>query len=625
MTNLIKIMTGFLLLALPLSAQASTLYSKVTVSAPSGEGKVYVSKENTTPADSDYKDGSAELTQNSTHNQNVKQAYHTYYLYAKPNEEKQFSHWEKGGISVSTSNPYEAKLLVSGTSASEPTSFEYVAKFIDAALVKAASTHPMGTTVTITPVSNKTGDEITVTASINRIADGYQCLNMMIEFEGWRDQNGVFVSTDPTYTFTATESTTLTAVFKTKDSIKTAGYYRLRNFVNRVLSVEGGFKYTVTGSNDYLTGLLRYAYPYGNIDSNFHNTKYESDDYPGVEVESLPSTVIYIKGTNLNPEASTGEDVLSDVVAYGQGTDTKSMTGKTFSIQPAAGSAPGYHILYGGLTAGMKMGLFQVTGDINGDGINSQNSIVPYIGKSTSSDTWSWWAIQPIDEEHFDEFWFGAKADEEMAFDNGYWTSMYTAFPYECRDGVEAYYAKETTEQNGVHYVQLVKIEDGIVPPATPVILKCQGLSSRENRLMPLDPDGEYQSIEGNLFKGEYQLYTDKDLNGRKDFDPAAMRVFGVNANGELGFYKMSANDDGSQRELLPNKIYLDMSLLSESAASAPIRASFGDKSGIETVIDSKDDNQPSDGKMYDLNGRSVSDPTPGSIFIMDGKKYIAH
>lgn len=60
--------------------------------------------------------------------------------------------------------------------------------------------------------------------------------------------------------------------------------------------------------------------------------------------------------------------------------------------------------------------------------------------------------IQPVDIEHIDKYYFGAMPDETMKAEGGYWTSMYTAFPYECYepDGVEAYVAESEELQNGV-------------------------------------------------------------------------------------------------------------------------------------------------------------------------------
>lgn len=231
-------------------------------------------------------------------------------------------------------------------------------------------------------------------------------------------------------------------------------------------------------------------------------------------------------------------------------------------------------------------------------------------------------AIQPIDEAHMDEFWFGASADESMDFDGGYWTSMYTGFPYECRDGVEAYYASKAVEANGLCYINIEKIESGIVPPYSAVLLKCQGTRSRQNRLLPLDFNGDYPALEGNLLSGVFQLYTDKERNGLVKFDESTMRIFGRNTAGELGFYKLAPDTEGSISYLKTNKVYLDLTKL-ESSVSGPLRIRINKdgSSGMGSLEDAFC--RPHDDIIYDLNGRRVLNPQPGSVYIRNGRKFI--
>ena len=303
--------------------------------------------------------------------------------------------------------------------------------------------------------------------------------------------------------------------------------------------------------------------------------------------------------------------------AFGQGTDIKTMTGRTFTLKPMNADRYGYYMLYGALNAGFKM---TCKWDDLGENCNT------LLGNCKPDDAYSAMALQPIDEEHFDEFWFGASASKDMEFEGGYWTSMYTGFPYECRDGVEAYYATETVEANGTHYVRLVRIESGQVPAYSAVLLKCRGERSRENRLMPLDFNLELPALEGNLLTGIFQLYTNKELEGHVKFDPAAMRVLGTGSDGSVGFYKLAPAEDGSQAELRPNKVYLDMTKLSAAAAKAPsLRLVSPETSGIENVALGDGDAVCDSGEsaIYDLYGRRVANPIPGTIYVVNGKKTI--
>jgi len=234
-------------------------------------------------------------------------------------------------------------------------------------------------------------------------------------------------------------------------------------------------------------------------------------------------------------------------------------------------------------------------------------------------------AFQVLDEEHLDDFWFGAMPDEDMRFMDGYWTSMYTAFPYECRDGVEAYYVKETVNANNKAYACLEKIEEGIVPANTAVLLKCQGLDTKENRLLPISPDdSRIPSITGNALKGEFQLYSNEQMEGRVKYDESTMRVLGLNSKGEVGFYKLSPAEDGSAQELAANKVYLDMTALPGIAAAASFKLMMrDDATAIETIEEAGESVKYENQLIYDLNGHRVHNPQIGEIYIIGGEKVL--
>lgn len=490
-------------------------------------------------------------------------------------------------------------------------------------------TQNMSTSVgsaTIDKTDNKIGDEVTLTATLTKVPT-YGCRNLMTDFVGWRDQDGNFLSHDNKFTFVAEKEMDIEAVFRDKNALKEKGYFRVRNIFNRVLNIVGNYKYSLAGlSGNYLDGLLHWSCPDDLVEADFANKKWNgSDDDPRIDVEALVSAVIYIEGSNLNLDAAPGKNALANVTAYGQGTNTYSMTGYRLSIQPAQEATPGYHILYGNfLGGGLKMTHREGDEDRDGDGVMDGHWMYcsPLLGRCKVDDPYSWMALQPIDEEHFDEFWFGASADESMIFDGGYWTSMYTGFPYECRDGVEAYYAKDVETSNGVNYIQLVRIESGIVPAYSPVLLKCQGTRSRQNRLMPLDFNASYPELEGNLLSGAFQLYTDKDGNGHVKFDENTMRVFSCNNEGELGFYRLAPQADGSTSELVANKAYLDLTKM-PAVTEGPMRIIVDHTGSVGITGPDTWQTRSDNNVIYDMYGRRVANPVPGTLYFRNGKKFI--
>ena len=587
-----------------------TYYSKVSASCDSGEGKVYVSLEEKEPQASDF---SAE----SERSQATSSGTHSYYLYAMPNDGLILSHWEKDGVKAAEGNPALVDIKTSSESQDAPVAASYVARFITRPAVLVHNNMPEAGTVTVTPVENKVGDTVTLKATPIKDPQ-YNCINIMIGFDGWEDEDGNIVSTEREYTFVVERPIELTAVFRNKNSLKPSGYYRVRNLFNRVLTIEGNYKYEPVGvTQNYLDGLLRWSCPDDINVADFHGKLFGTADNPRVDVESLPAAVMYIEGTEKNLQAGPNEEALTNVNAFGQGTDIKTMTGRTFTLKPMNADRYGYYMLYGALNAGFKM---TCKWDDLGENCNT------LLGNCKPDDAYSAMALQPIDEEHFDEFWFGASASKDMEFEGGYWTSMYTGFPYECRDGVEAYYISALDGGGPGAVAVMSRIESGIVPASTSVLLKCRGLAAGENRLLPLMPDdARIVPLAGeNLLKGTFNPYVDANATRNERFDPLTMRVFGEN-DGKVGFYSLAAGADGTQPLLAVNRAWLDVSSLA-AAQGAPLRINVvrdTDYSGVENVSGDVIASGSGDDAVYDLYGRRVATPLPGQIYIVGGKKVL--
>lgn len=537
-------------------------------------------------------------------------AEHCFYVYAHPAEGYEFDHWY-GHTNINNKTDAEYAFTFDNSTEKNATlHYPITAYFRKVGVIKRTTNNHAGY-VTLSKDDALTGEEVTATAIMNPIGPGNK--NMMSEFSHWEDESGTILSYDNPYTFEA-YPVTLKAVFTNKGEVPQQGkYYRVRNAYNRVLTIAGNYKWTPTSSNaDVPTSLLRWALPLDYDDTQFNASWPTSDRFEPLCPESSPSTIIYIE------EGTPQENGLKNVVLTSQDINTNEITGKTLDIVPDA--FENYFGYYGieatvsGNTAAFKAIPRGEEGIIN-------------VTSPAYSSAYCAFAIQPIDEEHIDDFWFGVDADEEMFFEDGYWSTMYTTFPYEIYDdGLEAYYVKaETEEFNGTTYIYLTKIEDGFIPAKSAVLLKCtEHSNSKANRMLPLDPNSSYvkqknKSLEGNILKGELQLYTNQNRNGRKNFDESSMRILGVNSAGQVGFYKLAGGG-----ELKANKAYLDLSQLGSKAATTSFKLAFKDfTTGLESIEEDGSSILYDANHIYDLSGQRVSNPIPGSIYILNGKKII--
>ncbi|MBQ4222347.1 MAG: hypothetical protein II674_00715, partial [Prevotella sp.] len=143
--------------------------------------------------------------------------------------------------------------------------------------------------------------------------------------------------------------------------------------------------------------------------------------------------------------------------------------------------------------------------------------------------------------------------------DGKYYTTMYTAFPYQCLDNVKAYTVDAILDDGSIH---IVEVPDGIVPAYTAVLLECTSTEPSSNRLLPLTSDPA--ALTGtNLLKGEIWLYDGEQEDEsafRTKFDPATMRVL----SDEKGIFAAVNNKDDAHGNVVleyiaNNTCYLDI------------------------------------------------------------------
>ena len=574
------------LMALASFAGSTTTYyySKITVKAESGRGVVYASESADVPDTGMFQESMTCNVKSENKNTDV-------YLFAKPVIDGEvFKYWLDGN-----GNSYTGSSINVEGSDTENTPKEYIltAVFGSPSAVTVESNDNVLGTATIDNPDNKIGDTVTLTASLAEPwagGMGSKKWSKSHKFEGWYDSKGNLVSENTKFKFTIETPDTYTARFSWTPFVTGPGYYRVR------WSYRQQF-WTLSGSYDPTPGMFT-THDSRKLDGVLDLTQDNDFANPGAIMKLAATKFSLID--NYSEETVVAEGLSLEA----QGVSTAVvLKGKTLKLQTCH-NIGFYKILYSS---------YQIASSEHGAGtlgylyVNSDQT-----GKS-ASDPDSYFEFEPVDYDHVDEFYFGAEPKENMEYDGGYWTSMYTAFPYECYapDGVEAYYISELYPGDNMNIAVIKKIEDGIVPAYTAVLLKCKGLTARENRLIPLLDDP--QPITDNLLNGEFQLAKSKNDPGKVTFVGDKMRVFSV-MNGDLGFYKMAEDT-----ELAANKVWLDISgITSNRSAKIVVRKQTSD---VEQIVIDTNDGQSK--IYYNLQGMPVSNPLPGQIYIINGKKVI--
>lgn len=467
----------------------SYYYYKVTATAsPTGEGKVYVSDKKETPKSDKYADdGSSTASESATKVQAVSKEF---YLYAQPAEGYVFDYWTSsdGNVFSRMQSPSTGMLCSTKTSENDPAIFSYTAHFSTKGAAYVASENEAVGTAGISKPTNAIGDEVTLTAYPDMFAG---------KFKAWT-KDGQVVSTDNPYTFTVTEDNKgkYVATFDKIDMANTGFYCIVRNVkFNRNLGLMGISDKTVSRDNRALKNSIML------LESN-------SD-----VMHASPAFVLKITGT------SDGTGGLDNTNMAAQGMDSKSIANKTYTF-----SKHGDHFyIYG--EAGFLTAYMVDFNDAftQEEGVGNVNHPKLYNGANEDDASYHWQVI-PITRNSTDAY-FGAMPSEQAKVGDKYYTTMYTAFPYECLDGVKAYTVDKINADGTVH---LKEITSGKVPSKTAVVLACNSTKPNENRLLPLLE--EPAAVEGdNLLKGEIWLKNEKETEDkyRTKFDASTMRVLG--------------------------------------------------------------------------------------------------
>lgn len=637
MNKIIKLLMSVLFMCVASGASASTFYAKAVAHGQSGRGKVYVSKTESTPASTDFNTESV-LTNSGSGGNSVGTV--NFYLYAQPEPGYVLRCWSDNadgtGDALSTANPYAIEISSSikdENAANIPTKTYYAIFDREPTVSVKADPADLGLP-SMSAYENSVGDEITLHGTAaNELYDwaGFtrkygKVPNKYIRFVRWKNSAGETVSTDKDYTFTITEENkgVYTAEYEVVSSIDGPGYYRVWTGADAMVRVAGKVALRLSSSNVcVLTDVGLVCNPYGSYETVSNGTNNVYND---------PSGIIYISGTAGAITAyESDKNVISDATLSGQGVNSKEFfPNNTINIQWH--SNPGYYKL---VSSGASLKhLF--------------NSNVAYntgygtiVASSNQDGPENQFEVNKVCRETMDRdrYWFGACPDVSMSFDGGYWESMYTAFPYELveEDGHEAYVVSGYRVEDDVTVLSLRKIGNGIVPANTAVLIKCQapadlteylkgnGLTP-QNRLIPIEPGDsriDASVADGNLLKGVIQLNTveipaktevtnDYADEGYTRFDGAGMRIFGVNGEGNVGFYKLEEN-----AVMKSNRVYLDMTLLNAEAKAASrmrMEVDAFDQSGIAVPGIAADSDVETE--YYTIQGFRVDHPVEGQLYI---------
>ena len=522
----------FLLLSVNMMA-GSTYYYKVTATAsPTGEGKVYVSDEQEKPKSNGYEDNKSITAPGSSTGQAASKEF---YLFAQPAEGYLFDKWTKddGTTEVSKQkNATTGTLTSSSKDENNPATFGYIAHFIKAGDAYVVSEDEAVGTAGISKPTNAIGEEVTLTAYPDMFAG---------KFKAWT-KDGKVVSTDNPYTFTVTEDNKgkYVATFDKIDMAKTGFYCIVRNVkFNRNLGLMGISDQTVSSSNRYLKNSIML------LESN-------SD-----VMHASPAFVLKLTGK------SDGTGGLEDANMAAQGKDSKSIAKKTYTF-----SKHGDHFyIYGSAGSSTAYMVDYADAFTQEEGVGKVNHPGLYGGANEDDGSYHWQVI-PITRNSTDAY-FGAMPSEQAKVGDKYYTTMYTAFPYECLDDVKAYTVDMINADGTVH---LKEITSGKVPSKTAVVLACNSTKPNKNRLLPLLE--EPAAVEGdNLLKREIWLKNENKAEDeyRTKFDASKMRVLG-NTTGSFDNVNNSdvleGGSTGTLTYIKNNTCYLDVSNVENPATS---------------------------------------------------------
>ena len=590
--------------------------------SPTGAGKVYVSSSATT--NPQYQNPPHRITGSQ---RTVGYGEVTLYYYAQANEGFIFDHWANANDeTVGTSSSYTAQgLQFRSTSSGSPTTFNYYAVFTaQTGLIKVRSANDNLGGVSISNPDNKITDTEPVTLTANPdISNG-------VMFLGWKKNNQGDLITDNPLVLTVSEETEGTYWAYFSEPAEKV-YIRLKNNnTGRFLSFYG------TGTiSDHTRDLEYDGTTYKNVKDGFKfDGSFKMIDK--VDAQGNPSTVFLRSGHAQGAGVTTGADFSAHGISYSTLVGANPSTNKYMLTMEGNGSSVRIYTTYkvsvkhwsGTKTLDLPTYLCDEGGDY---------AVMKTIqGLSTDEQSAAEWTLYSLDETTT-EGAFGANTKAKFTKGGKYYTTMYTDFPYQLLDGVNAYYLvfdenfTEITDR-----VVFTQVTGNKVAANTAVVLECDNVQNDinstttvTNRLLPLTKDFPIETVNGglNFLKGYISV------NGSTVANQDKFYVLSANKEGVLGFHPYSKST------MTPNKAYLDVRVSDQTVVeehAKNVTFYFGEPednsedvnpTGIELsdqIVD-EDDSTP----VYNLNGTKVAEGkaaekmlSPG-VYVKKGKKFV--
>ncbi len=604
----ITLILAFLIFAGILPAEAATYYAKANAKVyPENTGLVCVSaSKNNNP---NYQSASS-ASDSKYVVVGKKSADIEFNLYAKANPGYVFQKWvrDDNNSTVSTSSSATVSVNSNSTNKNNPVAVDFTAYFEPRFVT--CNAEGLGS-VAISSESNKPGDQVTLTATASD----------MFSFTGWY-VGSELISSNPVLTVNVTDVVNYTARFI---------HEMYASYLNAGNTANGYYRITTTNGNAFtLNGNFHTSYHAGSVANSYA-------DFTGIlNNQTLdicdPAQIFYVSG-NASADAMTnisdGKTIISDLAISSQGVNPLSLLDKYGSTNSESfqlrwnGTAGKHDLLYSykiALTSYHPTFRYKDDGTV---GVSNGNS---HYGSAEQV------YLHPVDETHADKYAFGVRPSSRMVFLGSYWTSLYTAFPYRCLDGVIPYIVKEILNDGDVSFAVLDPIESGVVPANTAVILGCpipkiETYADEDPfyRLMPLAPDHasiDASVADGNMLTGFFQLSESKGASSGEAFDAAKYRALNDDASINIIDDEMVLTPDNNGATLLRrNKAYLDLSKINGPVSDIV----YLTNRDIMTGIDKVGGDHPAFGQtIYDLYGRKVSHMIPGNLYIVNGRKVIA-
>ena len=663
------------------SPKTAHYYADVTLAGyPDNFANVFASLSADEPAAEAYKSAGSTFTLDWTATPG--ETSKTIYLFTAPtNADYAFSNWSDAANQQISTEMKGVAVTVNGNILSQKPSATFSANYQENQITVGYNSSEFNGVAPEIAKSKEyvvAGREITVSAKAPVISgltdkEGNPARNNHFVFRNWTDQNGNIISDQPEYTFTVSGKQDLTAHFDFVPTFKGAGYYRIKSsrqdyteYLKAVGNVSLSSDNLLT-DNHYMTADMVLA----GYKAAENAAPYSEGNLVPFS-ESDPATIWWLdsdeyfdseKYTDISKVESFGD--FNHYNSEQSGADLKSQN------LTAENYMNGSHLL-------MSNGAY--AGSIALKGTETTKYIARFDGDewyggvahNGGEDVRSSFEFEPIDVAHADQFYFGAKPDDntycfcggylsgtKMQYEEGFWTTMYTAFPYECIDGTKAFYIAKSADGTGfvVKPIETVSVNGNVVvPKETAVLLKCNSVDPRENRLIPLPMDANYAAPSDNLLRGDYQTNNDTrsgsplekaksyhytwldggnwhsnyknsdytqltpehyvlDLSPRSH-DAVRPREAVASEASPIQFRRVTES-----RPLMANGVYLDASEV--LAANPEVGDSFdvfngGLNTGVEEIEAAE---EAGDDAWYTLSGIRVDRPQRGQIYIHNHRK----